>query len=284
MHARPLLVAAVALVLVSGDLASSSWSATGQGTSGAAAATLAPPGTVTSSRVPTGVALSWAASASPWTTGYQVLRSTSATGPFTALTSVGSGTGSYTDTTARAGSWYYAVAAVAGTWTASAVVASTDPVYYLRGTTTFADAACVASGTTLDLLQGHVAPAGAGTQAAMTTFTFCTDQFTTGQTLPAGTTTVNVWVSNGSTNRNCTFDLALYKGATLLGSGSGTVAMNTGTHALSAGFTTATTAFTTGERLQLRMTPRGNGGTNNCNSTMLYGDGSLAPSNVTLPG
>jgi len=60
------------------------------------------------------VALSWTASTSSGVTGYQISRGTNSTGPFTPVATVGNVT-SYTDTTVISGTtYYYVIAAVAG--------------------------------------------------------------------------------------------------------------------------------------------------------------------------
>lgn len=60
------------------------------------------------------VSLTWNTSASSGVTGYQIARGTSLTGPFTTIGTVGNVT-SYMDTTVASGStYYYVIAAVAG--------------------------------------------------------------------------------------------------------------------------------------------------------------------------
>lgn len=70
------------------------------------------------------VALTWNASTSSGVTGYQISRGTSASGPFAVLATVGNVL-SYNDTTVVSGTtYYYVIAAVAG----SSVGANTSPV------------------------------------------------------------------------------------------------------------------------------------------------------------
>lgn len=289
MRLRPLLGAAVALVLVGGDLALSSWSAWGDGAAGARATTLAAPTALTGRRVPTGVDLTWTPSSSAFATGQVVLRSATVDGAYSQVGAPAAAATSFVDTTARAGSWYYAVASTAGAWRSpSSALWSADPVYYVRATASFAGTGCPAAGTTQDLLQGHVAPTGNGTGYALGTVTLCTDTFSAGQTLPAGTTTVNAYlVNNLKQTDTCTVDLTLLHNGTALATGSGVVAPGgTTMQALSWPMTTPAVAFADGDRLAVQLVgrARSNATGNNCTSTTLYGDGSLAPSNVTFPG
>src|SRR5687768_11628736 len=119
MRRRLPVAAAVLLVLVGTDLASSSWTSAAAGTSGARAAVLAPPTGLSAVRSPTGVALAWSASVTPWAAGTRVLRSPTAGGALVEVASVTPAASGWTDVTAGAGTWHYAVAATAQSWAAA---------------------------------------------------------------------------------------------------------------------------------------------------------------------
>lgn len=299
MRRRLLLAAAVGLVLVGNDPALPAWTASAAGDSGARTAVLAPPTGVSVSRQPTGIGLAWTGSSSTWAGGYRVLRAPTSGGPFTQVAAVAADTTSFLDTTARAGSWHYAMSSTAGSWNASsAAVASADPVYYIRVPSTFSDGQCPTGAATVDLVQGYVAPVGPGNGAGLGTtpsVVMCTDTYSTGQVMPAGTTTVNAYLVNqlaasGNPNKvpdTCTVDLQLLHNGVVIASGSGTVAPGgTAVQAQSWPLASPAVTFATGDRLGLRLVPRAKSPQlgNDCTSTTLYGNGSTVPSNVTFAG
>jgi hypothetical protein len=286
MHIRvaALLTAAGLLLTLhpSGD-ASAAWSVSADGTSAAAADTLAAPTSVTVTWNPV-VHVSWTASASPWATGYRVLRAVAPAGPWTQIADVAAPT-TTVDDTPGAGTYYYAVQAYKEGWssTVSDVAARSDATYVFRSTSGFTGTTCPASAGRYDMEQGYV-PTGAGGGAPVSDLSFCTDTFRTGQFLPAGQTTVTAYAAN-SNNKNCTMTLILLQnGATLLGYGTGTVPAGKTTAApLTWTFSTSSVAFATGDRLMLQVSAQGNSGTNNCSDTRVWDDGAAVPSRVTLP-
>lgn len=79
--------------------------------------------------------LSWTASASAYTTGYKILRSTSVYGPWTTIANVtGRGTVTYSDTTAGATQWVYRVEASWQNWMSVSVGYEAPPVVGLSFT------------------------------------------------------------------------------------------------------------------------------------------------------
>jgi hypothetical protein len=82
-------------------------------------ATLQPPtGTAVSGPQSTSLDITWNASGSAFTTGYDLLRAGTPGGPYVLVQSFGSGTLSYTDPgLTPATTYYYVVRATAGNWT-----------------------------------------------------------------------------------------------------------------------------------------------------------------------
>jgi hypothetical protein len=76
------------------------------------------------------LAVSWTASASPVTTGYEILRATASGGPYALAGTVGAGTTTFADAgIGFSTTYYYVVEATHGTWTSpeSAEVSATTP-------------------------------------------------------------------------------------------------------------------------------------------------------------
>jgi hypothetical protein len=283
MRARVLpLLAAAAIVLHSAGPASAAWDVGGTGTSRADAAVLAAPSDLAVSWDPT-VHLSWKQSASSWTGGYRIWRSVAASGPFTQIAAVPAST-TKMDDSPGAGTHYYTVRAYREAWTspASNTVARSDPRYVIKAGSEFTGTNCAGADVKLGMQQGH-APTGTATPVNLqkTSFVYCTDVFTTGQSQPAGTTTVTAYVTNtGSTSCDVRMILTV-NGTTELGRAiHGVPPTGTTVTKVSWSFPTSGASFATGDRVNLSLAQVVNG----CPTKVdLYSDGANAPSAVTLP-
>jgi hypothetical protein len=98
-----------------------------------ATATLSPPTGVSATQVNCRInknpeiEVSWTATSSTWASTYTVERATASTGPYTSVASVAIGKTSYTDKSASLGystTYYYRVAAVYQSWSATSTPAS----------------------------------------------------------------------------------------------------------------------------------------------------------------
>ena len=281
------LVCAAALLtaLLPPGVAAATWSASGGGPGRSSAATVAPPTGVTVAWDPT-VHVSWTATASSWAAGHRVLRAVAPTGPYSTVAELPGRSTATLDDRPGAGSWYYRVVAYAGTtWTStpSAPAGRVDPTYVFSGTSGYTATGCAAATSMSDMKQGFV-PTGAGVSVSLssgTTITVCSDTFTTGQSLAAGTTTVTLHTSNDKSNKSCDLGLALLRnGSQSLGTRTGTIpAGQTAASPMVWSFPTTGAAFSTGDRLNLRLTP-----STTCSGTMLYAAGANVRSRLTLPG
>lgn len=261
--------------------ASALWSSTASGSSSAAAMTLAAPSSTTLTWDPT-VHVTWTASASTWASGYRLLRGVAPGslsqlgGDHPAPTTV--------DDSPGAGTHYYAVVAYRDGWTSQlgTVVARSDRDYVLTGAApTGGSAGCATAASITGMRQGHPL-SGTGVSATLgtTTYSLCTDAWTTGQSLPSGSTTVVAYVANGHNKTACSVALGVTAGTTSLGTA--TVSVPPGQTAASPmvwAISTSTYTFTSGQRLAVTLTP---GGGTGCNNTTIRAGSSTAPSKVTL--
>jgi hypothetical protein len=129
--------------------------------------------------------------------------------------------------------------------------------------------------------QGYT-PGGAETSftgAANASIVVCSDVFTTGQSMSAGTTTINGYWSN--TGGNCSVTATIYKNGTSLGSASNNVGPGAATTLRTWSIPTSAASFSTGDRLDVKLAL----GAGACSSggTVLHYDGSAVPSKVTFP-
>ncbi len=115
---------------------------------------------------------------------------------------------------------------------------------------------------------------------AVKTYAFCSDVFTTGQSLPAGTTTVNAYIKNDN-GFACPMSVTVaVNGTTTLGSANVSVPGGSAKQLRSWPITTSAVAFTSGDRISVRFASQ----TGACLHTYLYWNGLDSPSNVTLTG
>jgi hypothetical protein len=281
LRSAPLFVAA-ALVLTAADAASAGWTVTGAGAAGASAAVLAPPTATTVTWDPT-VHVSWTSTTSSWATGHRVLRAVAPDGPYTQIADLPLGS-STVDDAPGAGTHYYTVVAYRAGWTSarSPVAARSDRTYVLTGAAPSSTTGCAAANSITGMQQGFV-PSGTGVSASLgtTTYSFCTQPWTTGQTLPAGTTTMTAYVEN--TNKNaCSVIVELSVGGTSLGSATVSVpGLQSAGSPLTWSVATAAASPTTGQRVTFTLRPQGGGG---CNNSTIYGGGAATPASVTLTG
>jgi hypothetical protein len=259
-----------------------------RGTSAAnqlATTSVSAPTGLTATRIPS-IRLTWTNTASRLT-GTAIYRSITG-GSWTLIAQVAAPTATYTDTAAAGTFRYYAQAYYTGNganWTSAptATVVRDDPTFVLVGTTGFTSTKC-AIGTvgSHDMRQGYT-PAGAEstfTGASSTgTIVFCSDIFTAGHTVAAGTTSVSLYFSN-SAGSSCTAVATLsVNGTTTLGSG--TLALNPSATTLrSWSFTTTAATLAAGDRLNLTVHYNTS---KSCTSTTLHYDAAATPSSVTVP-
>ena len=276
--------AAVALVLLPTQGAAGAWGVTASGTSRGASEVLAPPTALKGAWSP-GVRLTWTPSASAWATRQRVLRAVTPTGARTVLAELDRSVASYDDPVG-AGSYYYWVQAfLDGSWTSSLAEATphrVDRTYVLNPSAPASTTGCAPAGVARGMQQG-LPLVSTSTTATLgsTVYTFCTDTWSSGQALPAGSTTVTAHVAN-TANKACSVVVGVSVAGTSLGSA--TVSIEAGRTATTAAVwsldTTART-FTTGQRLSVTLTPQSGGG---CNSTTLHAGSTAHPSRVTLTG
>lgn len=274
--------AALALLLSSADAADGAWAARGFGSSAAASGQLAAP-TGTSITWDPVVQLRWTPSASTWATGQRVVRAVDPDGPYTQLGVDLPPTATTYDDPAGAGTFHYAVQAVAASWTSglSPLATRADPRYVLTGSApTTSATGCSTASSTSGMQQGFI-PTGSGQSVTLgtTTFGFCTDAWTEGQSLPAGTTTMTAYVQNTHNKNACSVVVDVSVGSTSLGSATVTIpAKMTAVTAQTWSVTTEATSFTTGQRLTLTLAPQGR----SCGNAVVHGASSTYPSSVTL--
>jgi hypothetical protein len=183
-----------------------------------------------------------------------------------------------------AGTYHYAVVAFHQGWTSqpSTVVKREDPNYVLTGAApTNGTSGCATAASIGGMQQGHqTSGAGVSPLLASTTYALCTDTWTAGQTLPAGTTTVTAYTSNTHGTQSCAVALAVRVGSTTLGTASEAVPSGTtATSPLVWSVQTLAHSFTAGQRLTVTLTPGGGGG---CNNSRIHAAGTTSPSKVTL--
>lgn len=278
------VVAAGLLALTAADTASAAWSVSAAGSGQAAADTAAAPTGLATTWDPV-VHLSWTPSSSSWATGYRVLRSVTPGGPYSLVADVaGAATTTTDDTTAGAGSFYYTLRTYRQSWTspASNEASRQDPTYVFKATTAFTADACPSSTGKADMQQGYT-PSGPEQTGRMynfgfKTFAFCSDVFTTGQSLPAGTTTVNAYIENGNVFA-CPMSVTVaLNGTTTLGSANVSVPGGSAKQLRSWSITTTAVGLASGDRVTIRFASQ----TSACLHTYLYWNGTGSPSSVRL--
>ena len=284
---RVLLVglAAAGLLGASGGVTVAAFSgATANPSNSFSADALQPPSSLSVGWNPS-VNLSWTGSPSGWATGYRILRSASAAGPYTQIAEVTPRTTTvYTDSPG-AGTFHYRVRAYYGTTTWVSADSNTatrqDSTFVFRSTTGFTGTNCSGGTRVRDLEQGFTPsnPEETFGAAGGATMTFCSDVLPA-QPLAAGTTTVDAWFDN-SRNQDCDVTATLLlNGTTALGSGTLTVPRSTGVTLRTWSFATAARTFVAGDRLDLRIALAA---VNQCNGTTLHYDGTTTRSRVTVP-
>ncbi|OLD51797.1 MAG: hypothetical protein AUI58_05925 [Chloroflexi bacterium 13_1_40CM_2_70_6] len=157
--------------------------------------------------------------------------------------------------------------------------AGTSSTFYLSDAkTTFACAGAYDMYQTAPTAAGSFSfPGGAGVKD-----TFCSDTFTTGMALGAGTTSTSVYMWNNSTSKTCNVSFALlwYHAATAtttsLGTGSTSLAPNTPVTPIAVTFASLAATFVTNDRLQFSVTFTSPG--NNCNNSFFSAGTSTFPS------
>lgn len=276
----PLLLAA--LTLAGPGVAGAAWSVDAVGASRAAGGVLAPPSATSVTWDPT-VHVTWTGTTSSWASGHRILRAVAPDGPFSPVAEVPLGV-STTDDTPGAGTHYYAVVAYRGSWTSPAgpVAARSDRTYVITGAAPTSTAGCAAGTHTLGMQQGFV-PTGAGVSATMgtTTFSLCTDTWTAGQSLPAGTTTMKAYVAN-TNPKPCSVVVEVTTGGTTLGSATAEIPGNHPVSSpLSWSLPTSSVTFSGTEQVTVSLRPQGGGG---CNTSTIYAGGDTTPASVTLTG
>lgn len=233
------------------------------------------------------VTLSWTATTSTWASGYRVYRGSTQGGPYSEIAEVvGQLTTVYVDTPPAGTSYYVVRAYYAGTtWVspASNEVVRRDSTFVFSSSTGFTGTNCANAQKKRDM-QTAYSPAGPEESHRRSggsgTVSFCSDAYPGGQTLAAGTTTVNAYFNNTALS-SCTITARLYRnGTTQLGSASTSIPGGSAKSLRSWSFATVTTALAAGDRLGLHLTW---GNTTSCNSTNLYWNASASASGVTVP-
>jgi hypothetical protein len=283
---RIAVLALAASLVVGADRALAAWGTPATAATSFGAATLAAPTTLTATGS-SSVTLSWTASTSTWASGHRVLRSTQPGGPFTQIAELTPlTTTSYTDSPGT-GMFYYRVRAfyAGSTWiSADSNEAPRPAILVFKSTTTFTTAGnCMSANRQRDMELGFAPTDPEETYVRSTdgTLAFCSDTFSAGQTLAAGTTTVNAYFRNTNVSSSCDITATLYKNGTLsLGSGTITIPKNTATTLGTWSFSTSGVTFAGGDRLNLYLdwpnTPA-------CKDTYLHYDGASTDSRVTVP-
>ena len=240
------------------------------------------------------VKLTWTAPASPSADGVRVFRSSASGGPYSQITQIeGLGTTTYTDSPGN-GTWYYVLRSKRTTGGANWESANSTQVSFTVGGATFVfkdttantGTNCLvgATGSPLtsrDMQQGFT-PTGpeASWGGREATMDFCSSTFTTGQSLAAGTTTANLYLTN-TRNQDCPVTLTLLRNGTSLGTTVLTVPAQTDSTTLfTSSFSTTSTSFTTGDRLAFRFDQPN---TPFCSSTNLYWNSASSASQITVP-
>ena len=236
----------------------------------------------------TTVQLTWTPSSSTWATGYRIFRSGTSGGPYTQINQVaGAGTSSSTDTPGS-GTFYYTVAAYRGTtWESpkSNEAVRTDPTFVFKSTTAQTGTNCASAQKKRDMQQGFVPTGPQQTHARVSTGTvnFCSETFSAGETLQAGTTTVEAWLNN-SAGSSCSITATLFHNtgtAVQLGSQAKTIPNQTPTTLYTWSFATSGATFSNGDRLTVYFTWQS---VKACDSTFLRWNDPATPSRVTVAG
>src|ERR1019366_2279995 len=159
-----------------------------------------------------------------------------------------------------------------------------DSKFVFDSTTGFTGSNCLA-GTTAskDMLQGYT-PAGAEStftgSGNVGTIVFCSDIFSAGQHLSAGTTTMSAYYSNSAASSCTVTATLLLNGTTSLGSGSLAIPSGATTTLRTWTFSTSAVTFSTNNRLNLKLAYTS---ATACNSTTLHYNGTSSASKVTTP-
>jgi hypothetical protein len=166
--------------------------------------------------------------------------------------------------------------------TTSTGTATVSTRYVFRATTASTGTNCLAAQKVRDMELGFVpsGPEETHTRSSTGTATFCSDTFTAGSTIPAGTTRVDAYIAN-SAGSSCALTATLYRnGTTSLGTGTLTVPGNSGKALRTWSFSTTAATFAAGDRVDLHLSWQG---VRACDSTNVYWNGAATPSSVTLP-
>lgn len=274
-------------------VAAASWSSAKTASHTVGTATLAPPTNVSASG---DVTLGWTATTSTWATGTRVFRAASSGGTYSQIAEIaGPATTTYSDAPG-AGAVYYRLRSYytgkGANWESvdTSVVSRATPTFMFKSTAAYtgSSATCLTAQVDRDMEQG-ITPAGPEETWTRTggsgSVTFCSDTFNTGvgagQTVAAGTTTVNAYFDNTSGSPCSIGAVLMVNGTTLLGSGNVTIPAFTNAGTLfSWSFATTAHTFVAGERLNFFISW---GGTKSCASTDLFYGAAVRPSSVTVP-
>ena len=161
-------------------------------------------------------------------------------------------------------------------------VADNTSTFTFKATTAFTTTNC-AGGTLQDMQQGY-----SSANPTATTFgtnngdiTFCSDTFTTGQTMSAGTATVTAYLANTNTRKSCTLTSTMsVNGVTSITptAGSIIVPLSTTLSIFTKTMSTNAVTFAPGDRLVLDI----QWPASNCANTTLSYDSTSTPSRVTV--
>lgn len=259
------------------------------------AATLAPPTGLTVTANPA-VNLAWTATPSTWASGHRVLRALQPGGPYTQIAELTPRTTAAYADSPGAGTFYYKTRGfLAGTtWESvdSNVASRQDSAFVLEGTQAFTTSACTGASGGTGTTGHRDAEQGAPSNGTNLTFSgssstgtiaFCTDTFSAGQTMVAGTTTVSAYYHNAA-GSGCTVTatLKLNRVGTLttLGSGSYSVPATSPTTLRAWSFATTAVTFAAGDRLNLTFLYNA---AKSCNSTSLNWNSSTTVSKFIVP-
>ena len=257
-------------------------------TSSVSAGTLEPPTNFAVAWTPN-VGLAWTATPTTWASGTGIERAIHPGGPFSQIAqATPRTTATYADTPGAGTFYYRARSYLSGTtWvsTDTPVVSRQDSTFVFKSTTAFTASGNCDTGAQRerDMQQGFT-PADPEETLARSggtgTLNFCSDTFSSGQVMAAGTTTVRAYVNNSS-GSTCNITAALKRnGVTTLGSGTVTIPSGSPTALRTWSFATSGVTFAAGDRLNLYLTWQG---VMACNSTFIRYDGATTNSRVTVP-
>lgn len=155
--------------------------------------------------------------------------------------------------------------------TPAAAVSGNSNIFYLHSTTAFG------CDRDMDQTASGAVPALTIPGANGQVVTFCSDTFSSTQSMDSGNAVITLYLANADALNACAVTAQLFRGTTSLGSTTITAPAATGTAIAQQG-TIAVTGFTytEGERLRLSLT----WGATNCALTTLSYDSSLTPSTL----